>query len=381
MDFALKLEQRGLTRPAIDAWTEYVRNEPLSAREQAGIWYRIGTLYQRVADYEPALAGYYRSEMLAELPETSQELKQRIAECLQAIGKLSVLRQEQRDRVTLGEQETGGTVVAEIAGVQITETDLDQFIEDRLELQLSQYAQYLSPEQMAEQKEALFKQFATPEQRRLALEQLVVQEVLYRGARDEGIREDPATRALLLESERQIMAQRLLANSAAQQIQITDTDLQTYYKANLDRYREEERAQIRHVAFETEQQAQKALDALANGSAGFEDVVATIPSGSQWEPTWIEKGSEVPGIGQSDEAIVAVFTTQPGQVANRVIPSEDGFHVVQVVDRQPKRQKPFAEVEQTVYQDLYAEKERDVQTRLIDELRERYHVLIHSPSQ
>ena len=48
-----------------------------------------------------------------------------------------------------------------------------------------------------------------------------------------------------------------------------------------------------------------------------------------------------------------------------------------LLEREPPRQKPLDEVRQEVYRALRAQKEREVQERLLSELRERYDVVVH----
>ena len=388
-ELALKLEKQDLQTPAIEVWKEYLVHEQHNAQKKANLWYRIGTLYQDVGEYEKALESYYRSELLAKVDEISFELNRRIEESLEALGRYSALRHEVKERVTYNEeQESAETssspstsldeVVAEIAGISITEADLDREIEDLIEFQLSQYRQYLPPEEMNKQKEAFFKQYSTPQQRVQILNGLIVEEILFRKAREDKIHEDPLVREMIRDAEKQILAQQFVALTLADQIKISNTDLEAYYQSHLDDYVHKERAQITHVVFEDERAASKALVDLFSGTLTFESLTASTAQDKITPPEWVEKGSLVPGIGESEEATVAIFTTKSNALVSSIIQSARGYHIIRVLVREPQRQRGYSEAESDVYRDLYLKKEQEIQTQLLDELKQKYNVIIYS---
>ncbi len=376
MALALQLEQQ-LPRAAAEAWLEYLAQANPSAARRANLWYRIGMLYQDLGDYEPALASYYRSELAADVG-IGTELQHRIAECLAALGKLAALRQVRKERVAVeqGQGQSAVEVLAQIGSQRISAVDLDQRIEEQIELQLATYVGYLTPEQLKQQKEALFKQYATAERRRQILEQLVIQEILHRAAREERVHELPATRAMLTDAEQQILAQQLLAKKLTERIQISETDLRTYYDANLKDYLQEPRAYVDYVSFDDEEQARRALDSIDRGMT-LEDLVTSRIAAAKSDPVWVQKGSQITGIGPSDEATIAIFSTRSGQVADAIVASEHGFYLIRVIERQPQRQMSYEEVRNNVNRDLYERKAQEVQSLLIEQLKDKYDVVVY----
>jgi hypothetical protein len=283
-DLALKLEKQGLNQAAAEAWRDYLAVAGGSAERVAKLWYRIGTLHQEARQYEQALDSYYRSERFADVDVLAGEIGRRTQECLEALGKFAALRYELAERVGLDEDAAaaGDTVVAEIGPRTITQAELDGLIEARIERQLSQFASFLPQEERRQQKEQLLQQFSTTTQRLQFLNEVILQEMLSRRARELQLTEDPEVRALLEDQERAVLASRVIEQAYSDRINITPGDLQTYYQAHKGSYT----------------------------NAG-EDV------------------------------------------------------------------QPFDEVRTEIYQSLRAQKERDVQARLLEELREQYDVVVH----
>ncbi|NOZ23558.1 MAG: hypothetical protein GXP25_20975 [Planctomycetes bacterium] len=383
-DLAMKLEKQELALPAAQAWEEYLTAAQPNTEERAKIWYRIGKLRQDSGAYDKALESYYTSERFAKLDELAPEISRRIQECLEAKGKFAALRYELAERVGVGKQKTAGAdeVVAEIGPQKITKADLDRHIEERIERQLARFAAYMPEEQRKKQKEALLKRFSSTQERLQMLNQFIVEEILYRKARADKLADDPATRSLLKEAERSILAQRVIEKELADQIRITPGDLKTYYEAHKKKYVQPERAQISRILVKDKKTAEDVLKKLKKGK----DFAAAAKELSQDLATkkkggdiagWVERDSSIPGIADSKEAMAMILKTEAGKVIEKPIKTDTGFHIIKVRKHEPERQKPFEEVEADIYRALRGQKEREVQGRLFDELKRRYNVVIH----
>ncbi|MCD6586883.1 MAG: hypothetical protein J7K96_14100 [Desulfobacteraceae bacterium] len=244
---ALKLEKRGLYTSSAIAWKEYITEAGLGDKDTALIWYRIGKLYQDNNAYEQALDSYYRSESFSSMDSIASEIAIRIQECLESMGKFSAMRHELSDRVTL--KPSGNTaaitdpVVAEIGNQKITASEIDQRMENNIEHQISLMAPYLPEEDRNKQKGALLKQFATPANRMMFLNQYVAEEILYRKAREINLAKNPKIRNLINDQERRLLAKMALEKQYENRIKITLSDLRTYYDANKEAYKKEDKQQ------------------------------------------------------------------------------------------------------------------------------------------
>jgi tetratricopeptide (TPR) repeat protein len=244
-ELALKLEDQKLSGAAARAWAEYLESTRPGGEDAARIWFRIGKLYQDSGDYERALEAYYRSEALAKIADLEDEISKRTAECLEGLGKFAALNYELESRTTLAKSDsTGGRdVLAEVGTWKITRVDLDQMIEAEIDMQLSQLAGSLTPDEKRAQKQRLLDEVLKQGERDKWLQRFIAEEMLYRRAREENLTEDPGFKALTRNIERKILAQKLLDQEFAKGIAIKPEDVKAYYDAHKDEFKKDGKEQ------------------------------------------------------------------------------------------------------------------------------------------
>jgi peptidyl-prolyl cis-trans isomerase C len=390
-DLALKLEKQELNRASVAAWKDYLKAVSLDGEEAARIWYRIGKIYQADNQYDLALDAFYRSETYARPDDISPEIARRVQESLETMGKFAALRYELADRVGTGgitkegsSHDTVDPVVAEIGPQRITKSDLDRRIERLIETQISQYASYLPEEEANKRKEEMLRQYSTDKQRQVFLSQYIAEEILYRKARESGLMDDPDVRVTLQDMERSLLARKVMEREFADEIKITSGDLETYYEAHKEEYVQPERASVAHILVDNPQAARDVRMRLEKGD-DFSVVAAELSKDEQSRQKggelteWIEKGQvrHIPGLGGSDAAVKAIFSTDQGHLVKEDIQTEEGIHIIKVLKREAERQKDFDEVKNEVALALRSQKEREVQQELFTRLKEQYDVVIH----
>jgi len=382
---ALKLEKQGLNVSAAENWKEYLAVAKLNSKDAANICYRIGTLYQASSQYEEALSYYYRSESFLRIKGLETEIGRRVRDCLESAGKFSALNYELAQRVDMNTSSNaaGDQIVAEIGQQKITKAELDRKIEMQIENQIRQYAAYLSEEKQKQQKQAMLKQLSSSLQRNRFLNQFIAEELLYRKAKESKLMDDPNIRAILKSNERRILAQKVLEQEMADQIKITPGDLRTWYEAHKEEYVEPEQVKISHIMTADEKSAATILERLKKGedfSKLAKELSIDKTTGEKGGKIsgWQKKGGHIQGIGFSSEANDLIFSTEPGQIGEKYIKTDKGFHIIKVREREPERRKTFDEVKPEVARALRTQKEKEVQQRLISTLESRYNVVIHT---
>lgn len=270
---ALKLEKQDLSNQAIDAWKEYLSIVAIDPDETARIWYRIGKIYQNSGDFDNAITAFYRSESFAAPDEIKDEINRRIQECLESAGKFAALRYELGDRVgaNLGSDEnstgitkgSGDKIVAEIGSYKITREDLDKKLEKLIESRISGLSRYLPEERINKEKENLLKQYSSENGRRTFLEQYIIEEMLYRKAREDRLAETPQVMDDLKNMERSYLASKVLENTYKDEIKVTATDVNSYYEANKSKYVKKDEDGTEHQYEFDEVKDRAALDLMA----------------------------------------------------------------------------------------------------------------------
>jgi len=187
--------------------------------------------------------------------------------------------------------------------------------------------------------------------------------------RNKGFFSVPETRSFLL----------LVGDPAkmAETIEVSDAQVQAYYNSHRETYRTPERAHVRHILFETankpkdEQEkikakAQEALKKL-KGGADF----AKVAKEDSGDPGTKDKGGDLGWVvrGQMVKNFeTASFTQKVGEIGD-LVPTEYGFHIVQVLERQEPRTQPLAEVRDAIAGDLKRGSVNDKLQNAMDEAR------------
>jgi hypothetical protein len=234
---ATKLADRNLYTRAAQVWQDYLSSNELPDAERAKTLFQIGTLFEKAGAYAEAIEYYYRSEIATKLSELEPQINTHIKDCFEKLGKFSALRYELMDRTSFKKSEQpGGKIVAEIGAEKITEADLDALIERTIDNQLAPMKAFMTADQLNEQKKKILDQYKNPSAKELFLESWLAQEALYRQALEEKLSEEPETKSILEDLIRSTLSQQLMNRELASKINITETDLHTYYEANKDKF-------------------------------------------------------------------------------------------------------------------------------------------------
>ena len=170
------------------------------------------------------------------------------------------------DRTSLNpSQPAGGKVVAEIGAEKITEAQLDAKIEESIENQLEPMKAFMTPEQLNEQKKRALEQSRNPQTKQEFLQGWLAQEILYRQALQEKLSDKPEVQRVVHDLTRQALSQQLMNEQLASKIHVTDSDLQTYYAANKDKYVEPERAKISHILVKDRRTGERSAQTAQGG--------------------------------------------------------------------------------------------------------------------
>ena len=234
---AAQLAGRNLYTRAAEVWQDYLAGVTMSDTERAKTLFQIGTLLEKAGEYAQAIEYFYRSEITAKIAELKPQINIHVKDCFEKLGMFSALRYEMMDRTSLKSAEkTGGKIVAEIGPEKITEADLDAHIEETIDNQLAPMAGFMTAEQRNEQKKKMLEQYKAPAVKTQFLQSWLAQEVLYRDALEQELMEQPEVKKVLEEVARGILSRQLMNKELADKINVTETDLQTYYQANKHKY-------------------------------------------------------------------------------------------------------------------------------------------------
>jgi hypothetical protein len=230
------LYNQQLYQQAVNEYIDYLQIYPLDSKEQASISYMIANIYfERLHDYENALAYYLRIKQLYPESSVQVEATKKMVECLermrrstdaqQVIEQTSALDEAQKPAARTGE------VIARIGQREITTGDL-QFEMNRLPVYIQE-------------------QIKNREQKIDFLKNFIAQELLYDSAKRKGLDKDKEVREGLVLAEKSLMTQKLLQEEIEKTVnpeKYSNADVELFYKANSDRYAEkDEQGKVKRI--------------------------------------------------------------------------------------------------------------------------------------
>ncbi|MCP4649710.1 MAG: hypothetical protein GY853_06475 [PVC group bacterium] len=364
-EYANKLKSDGLTYQAAEAFEEYLGKSNETKQTRSNIYYSIGEMFIKAKQHEDALGYFYKAEIANSETELKKEIGTYIVECLENMGKSLDAEYQLESRAALQgeekEKKASGEVVAQVGSREIYMGEINAEIE-RLP-------------------DWLKKKYTENEAEKLTfVEQYVARELLYDKGKKLGFTRDEAIRKQLDEVAKELVVQKVLKKHIRDNISKDPKDIENYYTANKERYAEKAKVQFKHILVEKEEEAKKILEEIEAG-ADFAKLAkeksldkATKESGGAVSG-WINKDGSVPGVGDDPDFQKALFALAKN--AKQVIKSTQGFHVVQITEKQEYRLKPYKEIEKQVGTDYLIEKEQYITQALLNDILQKKNVVIY----
>jgi tetratricopeptide (TPR) repeat protein len=228
-DLAAELEESKLYAQAVAEYEHLLDMGGLKREKQANINYIIGSIYlNNLNDYENAAARFIRAKLLDPESELKDRINKSLVICFERMGR-SLEAQRQLERSTdLDQNQTGqkgGVVVAKIRDREITMGELENEIEK------------LPP--------SVQSQFKGREGKLKFLQNYIGSELLYHTALRRGLDKDKDVREGILQFEKQVMINRLLAEEIPQDVEISENDIKLYYDAHKKEFNDKKLDDVR----------------------------------------------------------------------------------------------------------------------------------------
>ena len=364
---ALALEERSLSRAAAETWRAYLRRDPRAA-DRAQLLYRVGRLFLESEDYGAAVVALVEAEQLAaDDTKLQARIGPKIVECLRRLGRYGEVGRELSRQVEVDAQVTGrGAVLASFAGESFREADLDRLIERTVDRALA-----LQPRGGLEvQREALLKQYQSREARQQMLQRLLERELFSRRARELKLdREDDFA------ADRQVLETELLANRLVsrelEKIQPTDVDIESFFAAQQDAYREPETATVTALKSASAAAAAAQLKQINSGD-DFRRLVEASAQQEAERTFTLSRGRSHPELGD----VSTVFELEVGAWTKSPVVGRAGTWLALLQSKTPGRVPDLTEIRLRVAADYRMRKQQELLRGLLAELMDRYDVRI-----
>ncbi|WP_375207364.1 peptidylprolyl isomerase [Hyphococcus sp.] len=190
------------------------------------------------------------------------------------------------------------------------------------------------------------------------VESYVEQRLLARAALDEGLQRSPTVSRKVNAARDRVLAAAYM--DAQLRDAVTPEAVERLYRSQADVTRLGDEVRARHILVRTGAEAEEIVT-LLEGGADFGALArersldrATAPLGG--EVGWFTRGMMTPVFSR------AAFSTEPGQLA-APFETEFGWHILEVTDRRPTSDVPFARVQEPIENFL---RMRTIETSLRD---------------
>lgn len=220
---------------------------------------------------------------------------------------------------------------------------------------------------------------ATPEQESEFVDQWVNRELLYQEAKrlDLDKSEELAWELELVEKE--FLIQKLLERTFVEKVQITEDEVNAYYRANIEEYKvDEDELRALHILTKSKAQADLAYQEIIAGKP-FETVAREYSEGMFRDQGgnmgFFSRGHVIPEISRN------AFRLSVGRVS-RVFSSAHGYHILKVLKKRIKGEyKELVDVRDEIFQQLRVEKERAAYYELLFQLQKTTRVNVSIPKE
>jgi peptidyl-prolyl cis-trans isomerase C len=220
--------------------------------------------------------------------------------------------------------------------------------------------------------------FLTPDGRKKILDEVVSFLLFAEAAKAEGIDKDPAIKTRLDYTQTEYLAREYFRRYLAKNPQVSEDDLQAFYKSHINEFKPPEEIKARHIVVKTEAQANKVVDEL-NAGKDFAELAKkysmdpaaanggklVLPDGKEWLP----KGS----FEKSFE--FTLFKIPKGEIGGPV-KTQFGWHILKVDDRRQPETPSFVQVRAMIRNRLQDEKTLQLHNQLTEELKKKIPVVI-----
>ena len=158
-----------------------------------------------------------------------------------------------------------------------------------------------------------------------------------------------------------------------ERIQVSPQDVQRYYEDNQQQYSQPDQVRASHILLKTEGKddaaVKKQAEDLAKQAKAGADFAGLAKKHSQ-DDSNNTKGGDLDFFGRGamvPEFDKVAFSMQPGQVSD-VVKTEFGYHVIKLTDKRAASQRPLAEVQAQIEDQIKWQRAQDQAQRMADDV-------------
>jgi peptidyl-prolyl cis-trans isomerase C len=206
---------------------------------------------------------------------------------------------------------------------------------------------------------------------------VITREVLYQEGKQKGLDKNKEIVAKVEDFKRAMVIEALLEEVLKGKGEVSESEIQKYYKENEDRFTEPREIKIRHIVVNSEPVLKEVLTKLARGES-FEKLASTYNVDKSREDGgdlgYIRRGQLAPSFAQFEEA--AFSLRKKGEISE-VVKTPFGYHLIQLAERRGTALRPFDQVKEKIRFFLQEKKRQDAYLEYVKETKSRAKIIVN----
>ena len=206
---------------------------------------------------------------------------------------------------------------------------------------------------------------------------VIPREALYQEAKKKGLDKNKEILAKIEDAKRAILIEALLEEALRGRGEVSEEEIQRYYKENQTLFTEPQEIKIRHIVVNSEPALKEVLAKLSQGES-FEKLASTYNIGKFKEDGgnlgYIRRGQLAPPFAQFEEA--AFSLRKRGEISD-VVRTPWGFHIIRLEDMWGSAVRPLNQVKERIRFFLQPKKRQDAYLEYVKEVKSKAKILIN----
>jgi peptidyl-prolyl cis-trans isomerase C len=206
---------------------------------------------------------------------------------------------------------------------------------------------------------------------------LIPREVLYQEAKKKGLDKKKEILAKVEDARRAILIDALLEEGLRGKGEVSEEEIQRYYKENRALFTEPQEIKIRHIVVNTEPALKEVVTKLSQGES-FEKLASTHNIGNFKEDGgnlgYIRRGQLAPPFAQFEEA---AFSLRKRGEVSEVVSTPYGYHIIRLEDMRGSTLRPLSQVKERIRFFLQPKKKQEAYLEYVKEAKSKAMVLIN----
>jgi peptidyl-prolyl cis-trans isomerase C len=206
---------------------------------------------------------------------------------------------------------------------------------------------------------------------------VIPREVLYQEAKKRGLDKNREIQAKIEDATRAILIEALLDEGLKGRGEVSEEEVQRYYKENQTLFIEPQEIKIRQIVVNTEPALKEVVKKLSQGES-FEKLASAYNIGNFKEDAgnlgYIRRGQLASPFAQFEEA--AFSLRKRGQISE-VVNTPYGYHIIRLEDMRGSTLKPLNRVKERIRFFLQPKKKQEAYLEYVKEAKSKAKVLIN----